>query len=211
MTDPVPPTRGTLRGRPRRLVRALLLAIAAPAVDLRINALQNVPASGPLLVVANHLHNADPALLGIAFPRPLYFMAKRELFANRAFGGLLGWLGAFPVDRGKADRAAIRRAEALLAAGEAVAMFPEGTRSRSGKFGAGQPGVGLIQMRSGAPVLPVAIVGTDALGPRSGVTITFGHVETIDTGSGQPRPSAQEVTDRMMALVARMLPDRYLT
>jgi 1-acyl-sn-glycerol-3-phosphate acyltransferase len=207
---PASPTAGTLRGTPRRLVRATLLGVARPAARLRIAGLEHVPATGPVLVVSNHLHNADPALLGMAFPRPLYFMAKRELFGNRAFGALMRWLGAFPVDRGKADRAAIRQAEALLAAGEAVAMFPEGTRSATGKLGAGQPGVGLILLRSNAPVLPVAITGTEKLPGGPGATITFGVPRTIPRGRDGGRLGPQQATDAIMAAIAELLPAEYL-
>ena len=213
---------GTLHGWPRSVVRGILLLLARSATGLRIDGLHHVPATGPVIVVANHLHNADPVLLAIAFPRALYVMAKRELFAPWWLSKPLRIAGGFPVDRGKADRNAIRYAEAVLAQGQAVAMFPEGTRSESGRLGAGQPGVGLIALRSGAPILPVAITGTDRLPggrPRHGsgllgrpqVCIRFGtpfFLPSIDQGRGQASKGA---TDRIMAEIAALLPPAYRT
>lgn len=209
MTGAQDPTRGTLRGGPRTVVRAGLIGLAKPLVRLRIEGLEHVPAEGAVLVAANHLHNADPILLATAFPRVLYFMAKRELFGNALLGGIIHWAGAFPVDRGKADRSAIRHAEALLSAGQAVAMFPEGTRSRSGGLGPGQPGAGLILLRSGAPLLPAAIVGTERLPGGPGVTVRFGAPRMILPVEGSGRLSSQEATDRIMSAIAELLPASY--
>jgi 1-acyl-sn-glycerol-3-phosphate acyltransferase len=154
---------------------------------LRIEGLHHVPATGPVIVVANHLHNADPVLLAIAFPRALYVMAKRELFASWWLSKALHIAGAFPVDRGKADRNAIRYAEAALAQGQAVAMFPEGTRSESGRLGLGQPGVGLIALRTGARILPVAITGTEQLpGNGSKPRRAKPHGDRFVSASGYP-------------------------
>lgn len=212
--------RGTLHGFPRTIVRALLWLLAHLLTGFRVEGLHHVPRSGGVLVVANHLHNADPVLLAIAFPRALYVMAKRELFAHRGLARVLHIAGAFPVDRGRADRNAIRYAEAALAQGQAVAMFPEGTRSVSGRLGSGQPGAGLIALRSGAPILPVAITGTEALPgngtkPRTGwgfrrrVVIRFGPPFLLPLASDGGRMSSQEATDRMMAAVAALLPAPY--
>ncbi len=212
--------RGTLHGFARTLVRWLLMRLASPIVGLRIEGLQHVPASGPVIVVANHLHNADPVLLAIAFPRALYVMAKRELFARRWLATILHIAGAFPVDRGKADRTAIRYAEAALAQGQAIAMFPEGTRSVSGLLGTGQPGVGLIALRSRAPLLPVAITGTETLtsdgaqrdqthSHRRQAVIRFGVPFVLSQPSDGARFSSQEATDRIMAELAGLLPASY--
>lgn len=209
MSERPDPARGTLRGRPRIVVRAGLIGMAKPLVRLRIGGLENVPAEGPVLVAANHLHNADPVLLAMAFPRVLYFMAKRELFGNAALGGIIRWAGAFPVDRGKADRAAIRHAEALLADGHAVAMFPEGTRSRTGRLGSGQPGAGLILLRSGVPLVPAAITGTDRLPGGPGVTIRFGEPRMILPADASRRMTSVETTERIMTAIAELLPDSY--
>ncbi|MBA3415609.1 MAG: 1-acyl-sn-glycerol-3-phosphate acyltransferase [Chloroflexia bacterium] len=212
--------RGTLHGFSRAVVRWLLLRLAGPLTGLRVEGVQHVPASGPVIVVANHLHNADPVLLAIAFPRPLYVMAKRELFAQRWLAAVLKVAGAFPVDRGKADRYAIRYAEAALSQGQAVAMFPEGTRSVSGRLGAGQAGVGLIALRSGAPLLPAAITGTESLpgngakrgsagGRRQPAVIRFGAPFVLPAPTTGARMSSQEATERIMAELAAVLPAPY--
>lgn len=221
--DTVDGRRGTLRGRPRAVVRRLLLLVIRPFMDLTIEGLENVPASGPLLFVANHVHNADPILLEMAITRPVHFMAKQELFRNPVLAWLLRRAGAFPVDRGRPDRAAIRRAEALLAQGIAVGMFPEGTRSKSGRLQPAFPGAGLIAVRSGALILPAAIVGTEnpslhQAGARPGagagdpaqrrrrVAIRFGEPFSLPAGSSGTRFSATQATELIMTEIARLLP-----
>ena len=152
---------GTLHGRPRAVIRKALLAFARPLLGLRIFGEGNVPTSGALLVVSNHVSNADPPFLELAFPRPLFFMGKSELFRNRPLGWLLRRFGGFPVARGTPDRAALRFAEAVLRQEVAMGIFPEGGRSTSGALGRGYAGVGLLALRSAAPILPVAIYGTE--------------------------------------------------
>lgn len=215
---------GTLRGRPFRLARGGLMPLLSALVGLRVEGLDHVPATGPLLIVGNHLHNGDPLLLAVACPRPIHFMAKRELFAVPLLSNFIRRVGTFPVDRGTADRAAIRHAEAVLAAGIAVGMFPEGTRSATGTMAHAHPGVGLIALRTGAPVLPVAIVGSerlpgngtktrrpDASSPtsRRGATIRFGAPFTIPRERAGHRVSAGEATATIMIVIARLLPAGY--
>lgn len=218
--------RGTLRGTPFRLLRALLLPILGRLIGLRVEGLQHVPASGALLVVANHLHNADPILLSVAFPRPLHFMAKKELFTIPVVGWVIRRVGAFPVDRGKADRGAIRRAEATLAAGIAVGMFPEGTRSRTASMGRAHPGAALLALRADVPVLPVTIVGSERLPlngtsvPRRGrsrrsdsrdrsIVIRIRPPFRIEDDAAGRRPSIADASERLMTRLAAGLPSAY--
>lgn len=114
---------------------------------------------GPFILAANHRSAAEPALLGCTPPRRNYFFAKRELFDIPLFGRYISWLGAFPVDRGGADLAAVRVSLDVLKRGHVLVFFPEGTRSSTDEFLPAQPGLGLIAIRSGAPVVPAYVSG----------------------------------------------------
>lgn len=155
--------KGTLHGRARRVVRRILLPTFRLIFGMHLEGVENIPATGPLIVVANHLHNADPLLLETAMPRPLFFMTKKEAFKYPVISHVARYGGSFPVDRGKPDRAAIRHAENVLAQGIALGMFPEGTRSVTRSLAHALPGAALIAVRTGAPVVPVAISGTERL------------------------------------------------
>src|SRR5437867_1486686 len=124
-----------------------------------VSGLEHVPPEGALLVTSNHQNNVDPPILVAMIPRVLHCMAKQEMFVGPV-GFLSRWYGAFPVRRGTPDRQAIRTALDHLAAGRCVGIFPEGTRSRTGALIEAHTGAGLLALRSGAPVLPVAIAGT---------------------------------------------------
>lgn len=125
----------------------------------RVNGLENLPDDGPVIVCANHRSYWDPPMIGCALPRKIHMMAKEELFRIPLFSWLIRKLGVFPVRRGKGDMASIRRAFSLLREGKVVGLFPEGRRVLSGHESEGQAGVALLAVRSGAPVVPVAIVG----------------------------------------------------
>lgn len=217
--------RGTLRGWPRSVLRWLLLQMIRPFISLTVHGLERVPKTGSFLVVCNHLHNADPILLEMALPRSVHLMAKQELFRNPILGWLVRRTGAFPVNRGRADRAALRHAEALLGSGIPVGMFPEGTRSKSWTLQAAYPGAGLIALRSGAPILPAAIFGTEELpfngdppsrsGARSRrvsrfrVTIRFGAPFAVPIEVDGVRLGAAQASASMMAAIADLLPQDY--
>ncbi|HEY8446818.1 MAG TPA: lysophospholipid acyltransferase family protein [Thermomicrobiales bacterium] len=216
----------TLRGRPRRILRAILLTILRPLLRLQIENLDRVPAEGPAIVVANHLHNADPILMVIVMPRSIHYMAKKEVFQVPLIRTIIRWVGTFPVDRGKPDRAAIRRAEAALAAGVLVGMFPEGTRSETMQLQRAHAGCGLLALRNDVPVIPVAITGTERLpfngnkgkaqsrvqmpnpGHR-GIRIRFGEPIRVPREIDGRRLTAEEATELIMIEVARLLPEDY--
>jgi 1-acyl-sn-glycerol-3-phosphate acyltransferase len=122
-----------------------------------------LPRRGPLLLAANHRSFLDPFVIGTLVRRPIYYMAKRELFEKRWQAWLLNGLGAFPVDRGAGDTHAMDTARAILQRGDCVVIFPEGTRVRSGPLGDPRRGVGRLALESGAPVAPVAVIGTDSV------------------------------------------------
>ncbi|MBV9120249.1 MAG: 1-acyl-sn-glycerol-3-phosphate acyltransferase [Chloroflexi bacterium] len=166
-----------------------------------------VPADGPLIVISNHLHFADPPLLGGVLPRYVRFMAKQE-----AFKAPFGWLfanayGAFPVRRNQVDRAALAEAERILRGGGVVGMFPEGHRSHGRGLLPAFDGAALIARRSSAPLLPVGICGTERVfrgAPRWPIKLRVGELFEVRRGC----PLADATTD-MMERIAALLPREY--
>jgi 1-acyl-sn-glycerol-3-phosphate acyltransferase len=213
---------GKLQGLRFTVLRVVLLLLARLIVGMRIDGLRHVPREGGVLLISNHLHNADPLLISIACPRPLHYMAKKELMGIPVLGRLIRFGGAFPVDRGKADRHAIQLATARLEQGIAVGMFPEGTRSVSRRIERVLPGAGLIALRGNVPIVPVAITGSERL-PLNGskqmhddgawqrwrVQIRFGEPFMLEPKPDGRRLSSDEAINLAMARVAAMLPESY--
>ena len=178
-----------------------------------------VPREGPVILVANHLTNADPVLVCACAPRTLRVMAKRELFELPLVGWTLWAFGAFPVRRWSADLGALRAGRNHLRAGRAVLVFPEGTRSESRALQPALPGSAVLALLGGAPVVPVAITGMEAFaGPRGALRAMLGRRRPVRVEFGEPFPlppgpptsaRAGEATDRIMRRVATLLPERY--
>lgn len=129
------------------------------AFDVRVSGTENVPRDGGLVVAANHRSYLDPPLLGTWFPRTVHFMAKQELFKIVILGSLIKAVHAFPVDRDRADVAAIRQALRILKRGDVVGIFPEGTRNLEGEAQA-RGGAVLLAATAHCPIVPVALVNT---------------------------------------------------
>ncbi len=176
---------------------------------------ENIPRKGPVLICLNHLAWWDPVLLALACRRQIHFMAKAELFRgwNLPLGLLLYAVGAYPVRRGRPDRRALDRTLELLRQGRAVCVFPEGTRVRTGKLRRAEPGVGLIVIRTGVPVVPGHITGPYRF--RSPVRLTIGRPKrfAIDPeASGTAAEKRQAVADAIMQEIAALggrSPDDY--
>jgi 1-acyl-sn-glycerol-3-phosphate acyltransferase len=124
---------------------------------------ENLPAKGAAIIAANHKSELDPFFVGHAFPRPVRYFAKSELFGNRALRWAVTELGAIPVRRGESDRQALQMALDALAQGDAMIIYPEGRRMRDDRVHEFLPGVGMLALRSGAPVVPVALRGSGEL------------------------------------------------
>src|ERR1700761_5396998 len=125
---------------------------------------EHVPKRGPVIIASNHRSFLDPFVIACMARRPMYYVAKKEIFLyNRLLAWLLAALGAFPVDRGAGDSDFIDTAKAILARGDIVLIFPEGTRTRPGALGSPKRGVGRLALETGAPVVPVAVIGTEAI------------------------------------------------
>ena len=167
---------------------------------------EHLPRRGGLILASNHRSFLDPFVIGTLVRRPVYYMAKRELFEKRWQAWLLNGLGAFPVDRGAGDEAAMDTARAILARGDCVVVFPEGTRVRSPGLGDARRGVGRLALQSGSPVAPVAVVGSDQvrrgwrIRPRK-VRLRVG-APLLFPGVQQSSPArAAAVTERVWACV----------
>ena len=194
------------------MVRMLLFLLTRWQVRGR----ENIPSQGPLLVIANHLNLADPPVLGVSLGRKMVFMAKKELFHFRFLGYFIRGFGAFPVHRGKLDRKALRQAEQVMAEGLALVMFPEGMRSRSGRLRPAFPGSALIALRSGVPILPIGISGTERIKGvawflrRPEITVNIGHPFHLPPASSKlTKEELSRITDFMMGRIAELLPPKY--
>src|SRR6202451_4273925 len=136
-------------------LRAILVPFFLLYFRLQRTGREHLPRTGPLLLASNHRSFLDPFVIGTLVRRPVYYMAKRELFENPVVAWLLNGLGAFPVDRGAGDAQAMETARAILARGDCVVLFPEGTRVRPGPLGAPRKGVGRLALQTGVPVVPI--------------------------------------------------------
>ncbi len=189
-------------------VRLLLWLLTRCVVE----GLENVPSAGPFLLVSNHLSIIDPPSLGALLPRRVTFMAKEEAFRDPLLGRVVRWYGAFAVKRGQPDRQALRTATAVLKGGGVVGMFPEGTRSKTGRLNKAFAGSALVAHMAKAPILPVAITGTERIkGPfslltRPAITLRVGKPFTLERGEGD-RGDLDTMTASMMARIAALLPE----
>lgn len=195
----------------RVIVRMLLLL-----TRWQVKGRENVPSQGPLLIVANHLHLADPPLLWVSLHRKVIFMAKEELFRSRFLSYFIRGLGSFPVHRGRLDREALRQADQVFAQGLALVMFPEGMRSKSGQLRSAFRGSSLIALRSGVPILPVGIIGTEKIRGmtwllrRPQITVNIGHPFYLPPVSSNPtKVEMAKLTNFIMRRIAELLPPEY--
>jgi glycerol-3-phosphate dehydrogenase (NAD(P)+) len=146
------------------IVRGLLQPFFWTYLRMRRTGREHIPRTGPAIIAANHRSFVDPFVIGTMARRPMYYVAKRELFSyHPALSWILSALGAFPVDRGAGDAETIRTVKELLARGEIVLIFPEGHRIRPGGLGRPRRGVGRLALETGVPVIPVAVIGTEKI------------------------------------------------
>jgi 1-acyl-sn-glycerol-3-phosphate acyltransferase len=181
---------------------------------MRVSGLSTVPRHAPVLFAGNHLSFIDNVVIPVAVPRRVRFLAKNEYFTGRGLLGawyrfFFGAVGAVPLPRGAhADaNAALQIARDLLVQGEAFGIYPEGTRSRDGQLYRGRTGVAWLALQTGAPIVPVGLIGTDRVQPVGAralrphrITVRFGepvHPGEV-SGVGSPGQQRRQLTDTVM-------------
>jgi 1-acyl-sn-glycerol-3-phosphate acyltransferase len=182
---------------------------------------ERVPISGPVILASNHASFIDPPLVGAALPRPLSYLARDTLFRFPVVRSLLHSWNAVPVDRDGAGASGVRNILGALNRGSAIIIFPEGTRTRDGKLQTARSGIGLLVVKSEAPVVPVRVFGTfEAYGRHVGVprpwpmAVKFGkplaleslRAEAATCGKARVKEVYQEIADEIMDAIAALQP-----
>jgi len=189
-----------------RFGRAVVLPPLRTCFDLRVEGAERIPARGPALLACNHLSFLDPIVLQGALRRPIHYLMTARLYRNRRWQWVYRLFDTVPVTLGAGNFKALGEAAARLTAGEVVGVFPEGGISKDGSLGPFRPGVALLSMRTGTPVIPVAIAGTrDALPPgalrprRARIRVRLGEPvppgETLEAG-----PLTERIREAVAAL-----------
>jgi 1-acyl-sn-glycerol-3-phosphate acyltransferase len=207
-----------------RVMYTIVHSVVAPMTKViwrpAVSGLENIPASGPVILASNHLSFADSVVIPVVVPRKVAFLAKSDYFTGTGIKGALSraWfegLGMLPVDRddSKAALDSLDTALGVLGRGEAFGIYPEGTRSRDGRLYRGRTGVAHLALTAGAPVVPVGLSGTDKLQPIDArlprivpITVTFGApIEVAGRYDGVPLGKARrEITDEIMRAIAAL-------
>lgn len=163
----------------------------------RVEGAEHVPRSGPVIVASNHASYLDPVALGVACPRPIAYMAKAELFAMPLLGGLIARLSAYPVDRRKSATAAIKKSVEILRAGNAIGIFPQGTRVFDGG-GVAHEGVALLAALAKAPVVPAFVRGSHPALRFHQIKVAFGQPLRLPADRKASREDLANFTTEVM-------------
>ncbi|KON87216.1 acyl-phosphate glycerol 3-phosphate acyltransferase [Sporosarcina globispora] len=186
------------------IAKAVVYGVLKPIYRFEVIGKENFPAEGGVLLCSNHIDNLDPPVVGINAPRPVYFMAKEELFSVPVLGKIVPHLNAFPVKRGMSDREALRKGLGILKEGNVLGLFPEGTRSKTGQLGKGLAGAGFFALRSEAHIVPCAIIGPYKA--FSKLKVVYG--KPIDMKELRERKaSAEETTEFIMSEIRKLIED----
>jgi 1-acyl-sn-glycerol-3-phosphate acyltransferase len=199
-----------------RIVKMIISLVLRLLARIEIVGVENVPQEGPYIVICNHLHRFDPPLLLIALPVRMTVLAANKYRNHPLFGPFLSSMGAIYIRRGEVDRQALRACLDLLKGGGIIGMAPEGTRSPTGALQEGRTGVAYLASRTGVPILPVAITGTEKMPAnlkrlrRGQVKAVIGATFTLPVTEGKARgKQLKEFTELIMRRLADMLPEEY--
>lgn len=202
----------------RRFAQGFLRLVLSLLTKFEIHGRANIPPHGPLIVVFNHLAHADAFVMIAAMPYPVEPIGLVDLLSVPVTGQALRAYGIIPVHRDQVDRRVVQRALAVLQAGDVLLLAPEARQSVTGALERARTGAAYLAMRSGAPVLPVAVTGTEKIVDdlkhlrRPRLTATIGVPFTLSQyeASGRPRRERRrEAADEIMIRIARMLPPEY--
>lgn len=185
-----------------KIAKLVVSVIFFPLFRIRVIGKENIPKTGPVIICSNHISNLDPPTVGITSPRSIYFMAKQELFEKRLLGKLLTAIQAFPVKRGIGDRNALRKGMAILKEGHTLGLFPEGTRSKTGKLRKPLAGAGFFALRSEATIVPCAIIGTYQ--PFKKLKVVYGQPISMKELK-ERKASAQEAAEVIMSEIQKLM------
>lgn len=173
--------------------------------SFKVTGTENMPLKGGVLLACNHVSLSDPVMMLAALPRPVHYMAAKELFDIPLFGAMIRFMQAFPVKRGQMDMRALAHCKELLEKGNAVVIYPEGRLSIDGSLQELLPGTASLAMKTGVPICPVIQIGSNKLLPyggkrlhRADIEVRFGKpfcVKAPENGSGAERKAALAEAD----------------
>ncbi len=163
----------------------------------------HVPHQGKVIIASNHISNLDPPFVGVAVKKKIHFLAKEELFRISLFGRILKSVNAIPLKRGRYSADSLKKAIELLNKGEGILVFPEGTRSRDGNLGKPKLGIGMLVVRTKAPVLPVLIENSNKFFKLKPVKITFGKLVYYDNFE-ENRESYEIVSEDILEQIKKL-------
>jgi 1-acyl-sn-glycerol-3-phosphate acyltransferase len=198
-----------------RFARAVVLSVCKVFFRVRVVGIENVPTSGVYIVAPSHRSNLDVPFAAFVTRRDIRFLAKEELFKPGLFEKFFHWLGAIPVERGTADRSAMRAIEEALREGSVVGLFPEGTRKRGPEIGELFDGTAYLAVKLGVPILPVGIGGSEQILPKGK---KFPRIHRVAVSVGRPivppvlegrtkRAAAGRLTEELHAELQRVFTD----
>lgn len=184
-----------------RISRAVVRVYLKLFYRWRIYGAKNIPTSGSVILISNHISNFDPVVVICSTDRQIHYLAKEELFRVPILGKLLSIYGTFPIKRGGNDRKAIKTGLEILKNGKVLGIFPEGTRSKTGEMGKGLPGAALFALKSDAIVIPIGIASTYKY--FKPITINIGKPIDLDAFKKE-KTSSEDLTDAINFMMERI-------
>lgn len=176
-------------------------------LSTKIIGVENIPKEGGFILSANHISNFDPPFLGTFIDRTINYMGKEELFKNPIMAMICRGLNVFPVKRGAADKNAIKNAVKVLKSDGCLGIFPEGTRSKTGKLGKAELGVSVIAAMTKAPVIPAAIIGTKKIFSREEkfprLAVVYGEPLKF-SGNAKDKEVLNDFAQKIMSEIAKL-------